>query len=110
MADSSSDAKTIGDEPLQYYKKFKNIQVAVDEDRKHGIEQLLVQQQKPEVIVLDDAFQHRRVKSECNILLTPYNHLYSEDLLLPTGNLREPVSGASRAQIIVVTKCPDSLD
>ena len=106
LADSNSNAENLGDEPFQFYSKFKNIQVAVDADRKNGIEQLLSQSEKPELILLDDAFQHRKVKAGFYILLTSYGDLYSDDFLLPTGNLRESRSGAKRANMVIVTKCP----
>ena len=109
LADSTSTAEILGDEPFQFYKKFKNIQVAVDADRKNGIEQLLSQTKKPEVILLDDAFQHRKVKAGFYILLTSYGDLYCDDFILPTGNLRESRSGAKRADVIIVTKCPANL-
>ena len=109
LADSTSNAEILGDEPFQFYTKFKNIQVAVDADRKNGIEQLLYQQERPDVILLDDAFQHRKVKAGFYILLTSYGDLFCDDFMLPTGNLRESRSGAKRADIIVVTKCPANL-
>lgn len=109
LADSSSNAAILGDEPFQFYTKFKNIQVAVDADRKNGIEQLLSQTEKPEVILLDDAFQHRKVKAGFYILLTSYGDLFSDDFMLPTGNLRESRSGAKRANLVIVTKCPENL-
>ena len=109
LADSSSNAVILGDEPFQFYSKFKNIQVAVDADRKNGIEQLLSQTNKPDVILLDDAFQHRKVKAGFYILLTSYGDLYSDDFMLPTGNLRESRSGAKRANVVIVTKCPSTL-
>lgn len=109
LADSTSNAEILGDEPFQFYKKFNNIQVAVDADRKNGIEQLLLQTQKPNLILLDDAFQHRKVKAGFYILLTSYGDLYSDDFMLPTGNLRENKSGAKRADVIIVTKCPEGL-
>ncbi len=109
LADSTSNAEILGDEPFQFYSKFKNIQVAVDADRKNGIEQLLFQTNKPDIILLDDAFQHRKVKAGFYILLTSYGDLYSDDFMLPTGNLRESRIGAKRANIIVVTKCPANL-
>lgn len=109
LADSTSNAEILGDEPFQYYEKFKNIQVAVDANRKNGIEQLLSQTDKPEVILLDDAFQHRKVRAGFYILLTSYGDLYSDDFMLPTGNLRESRSGANRANLIIVTKCPPTL-
>jgi tetraacyldisaccharide 4'-kinase len=110
LADDTDSAKTLGDEPFQFYNKFgENILVSVDADRQNGISKLLELNNKPGVILLDDAFQHRKVKAGFNILLTTYNNLYCDDILLPTGNLREPKSGAKRAQIIVVTKCPDTI-
>ena len=109
LADATSNAEILGDEPFQYYEKFKNIQVAVDIDRKKGIEQLLSQANKPEIILLDDAFQHRKVKAGFYILLTSYGDLYSDDFMLPTGNLRESRSGARRANVVIVTKCPVTL-
>ena len=109
LADSSSNAAILGDEPFQFYQKFKNIQVAVDADRKKGIEQLLSQTNKPEIILLDDAFQHRKVKAGFYILLTSYGDLYSDDFMLPTRSLRESRSGAKRANVVIVTKCPSNL-
>jgi tetraacyldisaccharide 4'-kinase len=109
LANENSTAVTLGDEPYQMHLKFPNIQVAVDADRKNGIEQLLTQKNKPEVIVLDDAFQHRRVRAGFYILLTTFDALYIDDYLLPTGNLRESKSGAHRADLIVVTKCPPTI-
>ncbi|RTY93386.1 tetraacyldisaccharide 4'-kinase [Flavobacterium sp. GT3R68] len=109
LADATSDASILGDEPFQFYQKFKNIQVAVDANRKNGIEQLLSQSEKPEVILLDDAFQHRKVKAGLYILLTAYGDLYVDDYILPTGNLRESRSGAKRATVVIVTKCPPDL-
>ena len=109
LADRTANAQSIGDEPFQFYSKFQNeILVAVDEDRRNGIKNL--KQEKAEVVLLDDAFQHRKVKAGFNILLTTYNSPYFKDIVLPTGNLREPRSGARRANLIVVTKCPETLD
>ncbi|MDR7371964.1 tetraacyldisaccharide 4'-kinase [Flavobacterium aquidurense] len=109
LADGTSNAEILGDEPFQFYQKFPNIQVAVDANRTNGIIQLLSQKVKPEVILLDDAYQHRKVKAGFYILLTSYGDLYADDFMLPTGNLRESRSGANRAGIIVVTKCPKDL-
>ena len=109
LADESATASSLGDEPFQYYQKFKNIQVAVDASRKNGIQQLLLQVQNPEIILLDDAFQHRKVKAGFYILLTNYDDLYSDDFVLPTGNLRESSNGAKRANLIIVTKCPKNI-
>jgi len=109
LADATSDAEILGDEPYQFHQKFPTIQVAVDANRVNGITQLLSQINKPEIILLDDAFQHRKVKAGFYILLTAYNDLYCDDLILPAGNLRESRSGAERADVIVVTKCPQGL-
>lgn len=109
LATSTSNAEVLGDEPFQFYTKFKNIQVAVDVNRQNGIEQLLVQKQKPEVILLDDAYQHRKVKAGFYILLTSYDELYCDDFMIPAGNLRESRNGAKRASCIIVTKCPSNL-
>lgn len=110
LANEKSTAQSIGDEPFQFYSKFKNrVHVAVDVDRQNGIKKIRDLDNKPNVILLDDAFQHRKVKAGLNVLLTTFNNLYTNDFVLPTGNLREPKSGANRANIIVVTKCPNSL-
>ena len=110
LADASANVGTIGDEPLQFFNKFESIYVAVDENRQHGISELRKLQPQPEVILLDDAFQHRKVKAGLNILLTAYDNLYANDIVLPTGHLREPRIGSCRADIIVVTKCPKDLN
>lgn len=109
VANEHATAKSIGDEPFQLYSKFDDISVSVDEDRCHGISKLLTFDKKPEVIILDDAYQHRKVKAGLYILLTSFNNLYSDDIVLPTGNLREPRIGAKRADIIIITKCPKNL-
>ena len=119
LANTTSNALLLGDEPFQMHQKFPQIQVAVDSDRKNGIEQLLNQidtrgkaersEAKPEIILLDDAFQHRKVKAGFYILLTSYDDLFFKDFMLPTGNLREYKSGAKRADMIIVTKCPKNL-
>ena len=110
IANEKSSAETIGDEPFQFYNKFKNdIVVAVDSDRQNGIKNLRSDDEKCDIILLDDAYQHRKVKAGLNILLTTYDNLYVHDFVLPTGNLREPKHGAERAHIIVVTKCPDNV-
>ena len=103
---TESTVEEVGDEPLQFKKKFPEITVAVCEDRQTGIEKL---QNKADVILLDDAFQHRKVTASVNILLTSFDDLYVNDCMLPTGNLREPKFGANRADIIVVTKCPENI-
>ena len=111
LADEYTSVEILGDEPFQFYSKYKkDIQVAVDANRQEGIEKLMALENTPEIILLDDAFQHRKVKAGFNILLTTFDNLYVDDFLLLTGNLREPRSGAERANIIVVTKCPIVLD
>ncbi|MHC0447391.1 tetraacyldisaccharide 4'-kinase [Flavobacterium sp. 3-218] len=109
LADENANAEILGDEPFQFYQKFPNVMVAVDANRTNGIQQLLSQNEKPEIILLDDAYQHRKVKAGFYILLTSYGDLYADDFMLPTGNLRESRSGAERANIVVVTKCPKIL-
>ena len=111
IVNTSHKAIDVGDEPLQFYKKFKNeVTIAVDADRTNGIQQLLKSNASPEVILLDDAYQHRKVKGSSYILLTKYDDLYVDDFMLPTGNLRESRRGAKRASVIIVTKCPHDLD
>ena len=109
LADENASATSIGDEPFQFFSKFPTIQVAVDANRRNGIEQLLNSANKPDLILLDDAFQHRKVKVGFYILLTAYGDLFSDDYSLPFGNLREPSSGKKRANVIIVTKCPKDL-
>lgn len=109
IANKTSTAAQLGDEPFQMHQKFSKIKVAVDADRKNGIENLLQLKNKPEVILLDDAMQHRKVKAGLYIVLTSYNDLFVDDFLLPTGNLRESRNGAKRADAIIVTKCPTNL-
>lgn len=108
LGDINSTADDLGDEPMQFHNKFKGISVAVDGNRQRGIAELM-KTISPEVILLDDAFQHRKVTAGFYILLTKYNDLYTNDLLLPAGNLRESRRGAKRADIIIVTKCPTDL-
>ena len=100
---TTSTAEEVGDEPLQFKQKFKDVTVAVCANRQDGIKQL---QAKTEVLLLDDAFQHRKVRPTFQILLTSFDDLYIDDFVLPAGNLRESKRGAKRATIIVVTKCP----
>lgn len=109
VADKNATASLIGDEPYQFHQKFDDIIVSVDAQRVRGVSQLLNLKNPPEVILLDDAYQHRKIKAGFYILLTSYDHLYTKDIVLPTGNLREPRSGAKRANIIVVTKCPKTM-
>ena len=109
LADSQSTFEDIGDEPMQYRKKFPEIIVAVDEDRVNGTRRLLFNPINANVVVLDDAFQHRKIKAGLNVLLTEYQHLYCDDFLFPAGTLRDLKSAAKRAHIIVVSKSPKDL-
>ena len=106
LANSSTTVKQLGDEPYQFFTKFPKIKVAVDANRVNGITQLLQLDDAPNVILLDDAFQHRKVKAGFYILLSTYSELFCDDYILPFGNLREPSSGKKRANMIIVTKCP----
>ncbi|MCH5308112.1 MAG: tetraacyldisaccharide 4'-kinase [Prevotella sp.] len=99
----------IGDEPYQMKRKFPKIAVAVDKDRCRGIDQLVTEDKSLDVVLLDDAFQHRYVKPGINILLVDYHRLIIYDELLPAGRLREPLDGKDRADIVIVTKCPKEL-
>ncbi|EKU89910.1 tetraacyldisaccharide 4'-kinase [Bacteroides oleiciplenus] len=110
LATEETSVKRIGDEPYQIKTKFPGIRVAVDENRCHGIEQLMkLENPKVDVVLLDDAFQHRYVKAGLNILLTDFHRLFSDDTLLPAGRLREPEDGKNRAHIVIVTKCPEDI-
>lgn len=110
LADHKANAKTLGDEPFQFYSKYPKTIVAVDENRVEGIEILLDLDKKPNVILLDDAFQHRKVKAGFYILLTAYDDLFCDDFILPFGNLRETSFGKNRADMIIVTKCPNDIN
>ena len=108
-ADAKTTMPEIGDEPFQMKQKFPKVTVAVDRNRCHGIDRLTEEDSQLDVILLDDAFQHRYVKPGINILLVDYHRLIIYDTLLPAGRLREPQSGKNRADIVIVTKCPKEL-
>jgi tetraacyldisaccharide 4'-kinase len=110
IADDKTTAIDIGDEPMQLHRKFPEITVAVAEERVVGIPQLLHAKPGTQVIILDDAFQHREVRAGLNILLTEYEDLYTRDFILPAGNLRDVKSSRKRAHIIIVTKCKSHLN
>ncbi|MEO6893808.1 MAG: tetraacyldisaccharide 4'-kinase [Ginsengibacter sp.] len=110
IANENTQTADIGDEPMQFYRKFPDITVAVDEDRVMGIPKILNDRPATEVIILDDAFQHRQVKAGLNILLTECGNLYSNDFMLPAGNLRDVIKSSERADIIIVTKCNPNLN
>ncbi|MDP4273907.1 MAG: tetraacyldisaccharide 4'-kinase [Bacteroidota bacterium] len=109
LAGENSTYAEIGDEPLQIKQKFPDIEVAVDRNRKHGIEQLFLENKDLQAILLDDAYQHRYVKPGLSILLIDFNFPISHDHLLPMGKLREPSSERKRADIIILTKTPADL-
>ncbi|RME96755.1 MAG: tetraacyldisaccharide 4'-kinase, partial [Bacteroidetes bacterium] len=103
------NAEQVGDEPLQFKRKFPDIGVYVAEDRAFAIPQIMAAQPDTQLILLDDAFQHRAVLPGLNILLTEYDNLFTRDYLLPAGRLREWRSAYERADVIVVSKCPPDL-
>ncbi len=107
LADNQATAASIGDEPLQYFQKFAGVTVAVCEDRLTGINNL---KKDHDLIILDDAFQHRKVKAGYNMLLFEFDKIMGSQWLLPAGNLREPFSGYLRAQRILITKCPSIIE
>jgi tetraacyldisaccharide 4'-kinase len=109
LANHESTALEIGDEPMQFYQKFPHIPVAVGEERITAIPQLLQDVRDIQVLLLDDAFQHRAIKPGFSILLTDYADLFTRDFYLPTGNLRDDKSSYKRANILIVTKCPPDL-
>lgn len=111
LAGPNTAMPEIGDEPYQMHQKFPNTFVAVDKDRCRGIDHLSFDDEtrSTDVILLDDAFQHRYVKPGINILLIDYHRLIIYDKLLPAGRLREPLSGKNRADLVIITKCPKDL-
>lgn len=111
LAGKETEMRVIGDEPYQMKSKFPDVYVAVDKNRCHGIDTLTCDEatKDTDVILLDDAFQHRYVKPGINILLVDYHRLIIYDKLLPAGRLREPQSGKARADIVIITKCPKDL-
>jgi tetraacyldisaccharide 4'-kinase len=108
-ASSETTPEQVGDEPQLIKWKYPHVGVSVGEDRVMAVPQLLNDWPATEVLLLDDAFQHRSIDAGLNILLTDYNKLYTRDELIPAGSLREPIAGAARAQFIIVTKCPPNL-
>lgn len=109
IAGEQDTALTLGDEPFQFYRKFKTAVIAVGEDRVLAIPEIMQHHPDVTMIILDDAFQHRRIKPSFSVLLTDYSRPFYHDMLLPAGRLREARSGAARADVIVVTKCPHDL-
>lgn len=109
LASEKTSALEIGDEPMQFHVKFPGISVAVCEDRLVAVPQILQDRSATNVIILDDAFQHRAIDAGLNILLTQYGDLYTHDFFLPSGDLRDQKVSSERAHIIIVTKCPADL-
>ena len=107
LVSENSNATEVGDEPLQFKKNFPDITVAVSEDRCFGIEKL---QADHDLIILDDAYQHRKLNPGYSILLFDFHSLFTPILLLPTGNFRDNFSATKRADLILITKCPESLN
>ena len=109
LADDTSTVETIGDEAMQMHRTFPDVPIAVCENRVRGVRQLKRQIDSIDVVVLDDALQHRAIRCGLTILLTPYDHLYIDDHMLPWGTLRDLPSRALKADAVVVTKCPDTM-
>jgi len=109
LANKYVTALEIGDEPMQFHLKFPGLAVAVGEDRVASMHKLLKDRPETEIVLLDDCFQHRKIKPGFNILLTSYNNLFTRDFFLPTGSLRDQKSSYQRADVVVVTKCPADL-
>ena len=106
IADDTTDARSIGDEPMQFHHKYPEVTVCVGEERALAIPEILSENADIQAVIMDDAFQHLPVKAGLYILLTQYDHLFLDDELLPSGRLREPKKSANKADIVVVTKCP----
>lgn len=105
----NNNAERVGDEPLQFKRKYPDVGVYVAEDRAFAIPQIMMKRSDTQLVLLDDAYQHRSVKPGVNILLTEYANLFTKDFLLPSGRLREWPSAYERADVIVVSKCPNTL-
>ncbi len=109
IANTQHTAADLGDEPMQYHSKFPDVSVVVASNRAQGAQKIEAEKPDTELIILDDAFQHRGIRPHLSILLTDYSHLYTKDAVVPAGNLREFACGAKRAHIIVVSKCPKAI-
>ena len=110
LASKNTVVNEIGDEPYLIKKNHNELTVAVSENRVHGIEKTLEKIKDIQMFVLDDAFQHRKLKCKLNIILSKFSRPYYNDFVIPSGNLREPKSGIKRAQIIIISKCPYDLN
>ncbi|SFU62298.1 lipid-A-disaccharide kinase [Pustulibacterium marinum] len=109
VANERTTVEEIGDEPFQLFSNFPDAIIAVDADRRNGIQQLQNSEKLPEVLLLDDAYQHRKVQAGYYVLLTTFDSLFVDDFMLPTGNLRDTKNQAKRAACIVITKCPEGI-
>ena len=109
IASKNHTAFDVGDEVSQILNKNPNLLIAVSENRVLGVKNLIKKNKNIKTIILDDAHQHRKIERDCNIIVTEYDELYSKDKLFPLGNLRESKTGAKRAEIIVITKCPKNI-
>ncbi len=105
IASTQHTADDLGDEPMQYHSKFPDVSVVVASNRTQGAQKIEAEKPDTELIILDDAFQHRGIRPHLSILLTDYSHLYTKDAVVPAGNLREFACGAKRAHIIVTYFC-----
>ena len=110
IANEYSTATDIGDEPLLYKTNHPELMVCVDANRVNGVKKLLSEEQAPQIILLDDAFQHRAIKCELNMVITEFSNLYIHDMMMPSGYLREPKNGINRADIIIISKTPESFN
>ena len=110
LASKNTVVNEIGDEPYLIKKNHNELTVAVSENRVHGIEKTIEKIKDIQMFVLDDAFQHRKLKCKLNIILSKFSRPYYDDFVIPSGNLREPKSGIKRAQIIIISKCPYDLN
>lgn len=109
LANENTSVEILGDESYQYHKKYPKVRVAVHEHRVEGVKEIIKEVPNTNLILLDDAYQHRKIKAGYQILLTTHSDLFYKDFMLPTGNLRELWWGKKRANVIVVTKCPKDL-
>lgn len=109
IVQANNTAAEVGDEPLQFKFKFRDVVVAVSESRMIGVPEIVKRYPNTQGVLLDDAFQHRSVVPGLNILLTAYDKVYTQDMLMPAGRLREYASAAERANVVVVTKCPEEM-
>jgi tetraacyldisaccharide 4'-kinase len=109
IASSSTSVKETGDEPYQLFRNFPDVLVAVDNDRVNGVKMIITEYPGTDVIILDDGFQHRKIKPGLSILLSDFSNLITDDFMLPYGNLRESVRNADRADLIIMTKTPHGI-